>query len=45
MTKNVYIQPSVQVTEMMMVQALCTSGDPGSSGMPIPDGATTDGQL
>lgn len=31
MTKNMYIQPSVSVTEMLMVQTLCASGDvPGS---------------
>lgn len=47
MTKNMYIQPSVSVTEMLMVQTLCASGDaPGSiTFSPIPPGATTDVQL
>ncbi len=31
MTKNMYIQPSVSVTEMLMVQTLCASGDSGST--------------
>lgn len=49
MTKNMYIQPSVNITEMEMVQALCVSGggntpDPG---VPISTftNATTDTQL
>ena len=47
MTKNMYIQPSVLVTEMQMVQTLCASGDaPGSKTLsPITPGATTDLQL
>jgi len=46
MTKIMYIQPSVQVTEMIMVQTLCASGDPsGSSFSPMDPNATTDEQL
>lgn len=46
MTKNMYIQPSVSVTEMLMVQTLCASGGGGSSVFsPINSGATTDLQL
>ncbi len=48
MTKNMYIQPSVNITEMEMVQALCVSG--GGSGSTttmstIDPGTTTDIQL
>ena len=46
MTKNMYIQPSVSVTEMLMVQTLCASGDSGSTTFsPINTDATTDLQL
>lgn len=47
MTKNMYIKPSVSVTEMLMVQTLCASGDaPGSTTFsPINTDATTDLQL
>ena len=47
MTKNMYIQPSVSVTEMLMVQTLCASGGaPGSKTLsPFTPGATTDIQL
>lgn len=46
MTKHMYIQPSVKVTDIVMVQTLCVSGGGGgSSAMPIPPGATTDEQL
>lgn len=47
MKKNMYIQPSVSVTEMLMVQTLCASGDaPGSKTLsPITPGATTPVQL
>lgn len=46
MTKNMYIQPSVSVTEMLMVQTLCASGGSGSTTFsPINPGATTDLQL
>ena len=49
MTKNMYIQPSVNVTEMEMVQALCASGggntpDPGVPFSNFTNG-TTDIQL
>ena len=44
MKKNLYAQPSVNVTEMVMVQTLCASGD-SSSFSPIDPGATTDMQL
>ena len=42
MTKNMYIQPSVEVVEVMMAQTLCVSGG-GGFGI-IPD-AETDEQL
>ncbi len=46
MTKNMYIQPSVSVTEMLMVQTLCASGDSGSKTLsPMNPDATTDLQL
>ena len=51
MTKNMYIQPSVKVTEMEMIQTLCASGGGGSTpdpGVPLSTfnpGATTDIQL
>lgn len=47
MTKNMYIQPSVNITEMEMVQALCVSGgDSGSSTMSsVYSNITTDTQL
>ncbi len=48
MTKNLYIQPRVEITEMAMVQTLCTSG--GGSGVgerfsPLDPEATTDTQV
>ncbi|MBQ7192700.1 MAG: hypothetical protein IJS00_07540 [Paludibacteraceae bacterium] len=47
--KIMYIQPSVQVTEMQMVQTLCASGsstpDPGVSFSPVNPNATTNTQL
>ena len=50
MTKNMYIQPSVNITEMEMIQALCVSGggntpDPGVPLSTFSPGATTDIQL
>ena len=48
MTKNMYIQPSVSVTEMLMVQTLCASGGSGSGSKtlsPMDPDATTDLQL
>ncbi len=47
MTKNMYIQPSVKMTEIVMVQTLCVSGGGGggSSFSPINPDATTDEQL
>lgn len=45
MTKNMYIQPSVNVTEMEMVQALCVSGGGGTPMSTIDPDATTDTQL
>ena len=51
MTKIMYIQPSVKVTEMIMVQTLCASGGGSSTpdtGIPLSTfttGATTDEQL
>ena len=46
MTKNMYIQPSVSVTEMLMVQTLCASGGSGSTTFsPFTPGAKTDVQL
>ena len=51
MTKNMYIQPSVKVTEMVMIQTLCASGGGGSTpepGIPLSTftpNATTDIQL
>jgi len=46
MKKNMYIQPSVDVTEMAMVQTLCVSGGGGGGSFaPIDPGATTDEQL
>ena len=51
MTKNIYVQPLVIATEMVMVQTLCaSSGDSGStdSGRPLSSfdpNATTDVQL
>lgn len=45
MTKNLYTMPSVQVTEMSMVQTLCAStGTPLSPEMIDPE-ATTSEQL
>jgi len=46
MTKNMYIQPSVEVTEMMMVQTLCESPAGGGNSLGgINTNATTDEQL
>ena len=45
MKKNEYIQPSIQVTEMMMVQTLCESPTGGSAFSPFNPEATTDEQL
>jgi len=42
MKKYIYVQPSVKVTELVMVQTLCASGDGGWK--PDPN-ATTDEQL
>lgn len=45
MTKQ-YIQPSVKVTEIVMIQTLCVSGGGGGSSFaPIDPDATTDEQL
>lgn len=49
MTNNMYIQPSVKVTEMVMIQTLCASGggntqDPGVPFSNFTNG-TTDIQL
>ena len=43
MKRNMYIQPSVDVTEMAMVQTLCASG--GGSFSPLNPDAITDEQL
>ena len=46
MTKNMYIQPSVKITEMVMVQTLCASEGGGSTPFsPITSEAETDEQL
>ena len=46
MKKLMYIQPSVEVTELMMVQTLCVSDTPsGVSFSPIDPNKTTDEQL
>lgn len=45
MTKTMYIQPSVIVTEMQMIQTLCASGGASSPFRPMDPGATTDEQL
>ena len=46
MKKHMYINPSVQVTEMVMVQTLCVSGGGGGGSFaPIDPNATTDEQL
>ena len=42
MTKNIYIKPSVNTTELVMVQTLCSSGAPFSH---INPKATTNDQL
>ena len=45
-TKNMYIQPSVTVTEMTMVQTLCAStGGGGNTFSGIDPNITTDEQL
>lgn len=43
MKKYIYVQPSVNVTEMVMVQTLCASG--GSSFSSLNPDAETDMQL
>lgn len=45
MTKNMYIQPSVTVTEMLMVQALCVSGSTSSTFSTLDVDKTTPIQL
>ena len=48
MKNNKYIQPSVRVMEMQMVQTLCASGDtstPTVTFSPIIPEATTNSQL
>ncbi len=46
MTKNMYIQPSVEVTEIMMVQTICESPAGGGGGsIGIVPGAETGEQL
>ena len=49
MTKNMYIQPSVKVTEVVMIQTLCASGGGNTPDPGVPlstfTGATTDTQL
>ena len=45
MKKQMYIQPSVMVTEMTMVQTLCASTGGGSSFSALDPAATTDEQL
>ena len=47
MKKHMYIHPSVQVTEIQMIQTLCVSGGGGGGGSfaPIDPSATTDEQL
>ena len=46
MKKYIYVQPSVKVTELVMVQTLCASGDSGISPFsPMDPNATTDEQL
>ncbi|MBO4250334.1 MAG: hypothetical protein J5884_03660 [Paludibacteraceae bacterium] len=45
MTKNMYIQPSVKITEMVMVQTLCASGGGGTPLNNLNPNATTDLQL
>lgn len=44
MKKHMYIQPSVELTELVMVQTLCASGG-GASFSPLNPDATTDLQL
>ena len=46
MTYNSYIQPSVKVMEIKMIQTLCASGGGGGTSFsPINPSATTDEQL
>ena len=45
MKKYLYIQPSVIVTEMVMVQTLCASGGGATPMSTIDPNATTDTQL
>ena len=49
MTKNMYIQPSVNITEMVMIQTLCASGGGNTPNPGVPlstfTNATTDIQL
>jgi len=45
MTKNIYIQPSVFVTEMVMTQTLCASPAASTPFSYINPGLSTDEQL
>lgn len=45
MKKNIYIQPSVKMTEIVIVQTLCTSSGGGSTFSTIDPSAETDNQL
>lgn len=45
MTKNIYVMPSVQVTEMNLVQTLCASTTGGNALNSIDPNLTTDEQL
>jgi hypothetical protein len=44
MTKNMYIQPSVKATEIMMVQTLCVSGGGGGNTFSTIDPEATTGE-
>ena len=45
MNKNMYVQPSVEVTEMLITQTLCVSGGDTPLGGGLNPDATTDEQL
>ena len=45
MKKNMYVQPSVKTTEMVMVQTLCASGGTGKTLNNLNPNATTEVQL